>query len=80
MAFLLALPLPPIPPFTNAFPSYSIILLSAAMMEYDGVLIWAGYGGSALTIIYFTFCAEIIARHFAPWVHGLVHVIRGPGV
>jgi hypothetical protein len=73
MAFLLALPLPPIPPFTNAFPSYTIILLSASMMEEDGVLIWAGYGASIITIIYFSVCAEIIAHHFSGWVNGLIH-------
>src|SRR5262245_58266282 len=40
MAMLLALPIPPVIPFTNSFPSYAIILVAVSMMEEDGVLIW----------------------------------------
>jgi hypothetical protein len=52
MALLLALPFPPLPPFTNALPSYAIILLAASMMEEDGVTIWFAYAVMLGTIIY----------------------------
>ena len=67
MAFLLALPLPPVPPFTNALPSYAIILLASAMMEEDGVMIWLGYAAAAGTTLYFTLWAEFIIKHLAHW-------------
>jgi len=41
-AFLLALPFPPLPPFTNSLPCYALILIAASMMEEDGILIWIG--------------------------------------
>ena len=43
MAMLLALPIPPVIPFTNSFPSYAIIFIAVSMMEEDGLLIWVGY-------------------------------------
>ena len=52
MGLLLALPFPPLPPFTNALPCYSIILLATSMMEEDGVTIWFGYSLALGTIIY----------------------------
>ena len=72
MALLLALPLPPIPPFTNALPSYAIILLAASMMEEDGVMIWLGYAVALGTVIYLAFWAELIGSHFVSWYHSLV--------
>lgn len=75
-AFLLALPLPPIPPFTNMFPGYAIILLAASMMEEDGLLIWAGYAATLGTTIYFVVCARMIATHFTKWFHGLMHLLH----
>lgn len=52
MGLLLAMPFPPLPPLTNALPSYCIILLAASMMEEDGVTIWFGYALSLGTVIY----------------------------
>lgn len=52
MALFLAMPFPPLPPFTNSLPCYAIILLAASMMEEDGVLIWFGYAVALGTIIY----------------------------
>ncbi len=54
LALLLALPLPA-PPFflTNSIPSYGIILLAAAMMEEDGVLIWFGYAALVFNLVFF---------------------------
>jgi len=70
MAFLLALPLPSAPFFpTNGLPAYAVILLAAAMMEEDGVLIWAGYGMALATVVFFVSIAgtvvEVFARLFA---------------
>jgi hypothetical protein len=52
MGFFLALPFPPLPPFTNALPCYSIILLAASMMEEDGVTVWFAYALSLGTVLY----------------------------
>jgi hypothetical protein len=52
MALLLALPFPPLPPLTNALPSYAIILLAASMMEEDGVTIWFAYAITLGTLVY----------------------------
>jgi hypothetical protein len=79
MAFLLALPLPPIPPFTNAFPSYAIILIAASMMEEDGVMIWLGYAAVLGTLIYFVIWAGVISTHMSKWFYSLVHLFQtGP--
>jgi hypothetical protein len=72
MAFLLALPLPPIPPFTNMFPSYAIILLSVSMMEEDGVMIWLGYAAAIGTTAYFLFWAGFICDYLAKLFHAIV--------
>jgi hypothetical protein len=75
-AFLLALPLPPIPPCTNMFPGYAIILIAASMMEEDGVLIWVGHAVTLGTTVYFIIWGEVIAKHVAKWVHGLLHLLH----
>ncbi len=77
MAFLLALPLPPVPPFTNALPSYAIILIAASMMEEDGVMIWAGYAVAVFTVAYFGFWAGLIATHFVQWFEGARRLFGG---
>lgn len=73
MAILLALPLPPFPPFTNALPTYAIILIAASMMEEDGVMIWVGYAVALGTVVYLGFWAEVIGSHLAGWFHSLIH-------
>ena len=50
LAALLMLPLPI--PFTNSLPGYSIILLSACLMERDGRLIFVGYFVSLVASVY----------------------------
>jgi len=60
MGLLLALPFPPLPPFTNSLPGYSIILLAASMMEEDGVTIWIGYAVAAGTTIYLALVARAL--------------------
>jgi len=79
MAVLLALPLPPVPPFTNALPSYTIILLAASLMEQDGRMIWAGYAAALGTVLYLGFWAGLIATHLAGWWHRLLQLVQsGP--
>jgi hypothetical protein len=75
-AFLLALPLPPFPPFTNMFPAYAIILVAASMMEEDGVLIWFGHAAALGTTIYFVVCGKVIAEHFGDWFNRALHLLR----
>lgn len=75
MALLLALPLPPVPPFTNALPSYTIILLAASLMEQDGRMIWAGYAVAAGTVLYLGFWAGLIATHLSGWIQRLLQVL-----
>jgi len=66
MALLLALPLPSVPFFpTNGLPAYAIILIAAAMMEGDGVLIWFGYAAALVTIAF-----------FASFTHTVVDVVN----
>lgn len=55
---LLALPFPPLPPFTNSLPAYSLILVAVSTMEEDGVMIWAGYAATIATTLYLFFVAE----------------------
>ena len=52
MGILLALPLPPIVPFSNSLPSWGIILLALASMERDGLVIWVGYAVSLGAFVY----------------------------
>ena len=40
---LLAAPIPPIIPISNLVPAAGILLVSASMMERDGLMIWMGY-------------------------------------
>jgi hypothetical protein len=61
MGLLLAMPLPPLIPFSNTLPSYAIILVALSMMEEDGVLVWAGYAVAIGTVIYFVSMAGLIA-------------------
>lgn len=65
MAFLLALPLPSTPFFpTNGLPAYAVILLAAAVMEEDGVLIWLAYGMALVTFVFFISFAGVIIEVF----------------
>jgi len=57
MGVLLALPLPPIIPFSNSLPSWGIILLALATMERDGIIIWVGYAVSLGAFVYLALIA-----------------------
>lgn len=78
LSLLLALPLPPVIPFTNTVPAYGIILISLSVMEEDGVLIWFGYLAVLANVVFFTILfvgsAELIVRnwkHFVDLLHFL---------
>jgi hypothetical protein len=71
MGFLLCLPFPPLPPFTNSLPAYSIILLASSMMEEDGVVIWISYALSLVTIAYLVVMAGIIEAAAVHFIHFL---------
>jgi len=59
MGILLALPLPPVVPFSNSLPSWGIILLALATMERDGIMIWVGYAVSLGAFVYLALIAGV---------------------
>ena len=61
MGFLLAIPLPPVLPFSHSLPCWSIIIIALAMMERDGVLIWIGYLLGLGTFAYMVFFTSLVA-------------------
>jgi len=69
MGLLLALPIPPVLPFTNSLPCWAIIIMALAIMEADGVLILLGYAIGLGTLIYLFFFAGII-------VAGIGHIFN----
>ncbi len=60
LGILLALPLPPLVPFTNTLPAYGILFLALSIMEEDGVLIWVAYAVSLVTCGYFYFLTDMM--------------------
>ena len=71
LGLLLALPFPPLPPFTNSLPCYSLILVAASMMEEDGVLIWFGYALSLATNIYLVAIAAVLEHAVVKIYHAV---------
>jgi hypothetical protein len=69
MGFLLSLPFPPLPPFTNSLPAYSIILVSSSMMEEDGITIWIAYLVSLGTAAYLIAVGGILEVAFVRLLH-----------
>lgn len=53
LAFLVALPIPPVIPFTNTFPALGIAFVAASMMERDGRTIFVGYAAALGATLYF---------------------------
>ncbi|MDB6154430.1 MAG: exoD [Chthoniobacteraceae bacterium] len=51
---LLCLPLPPLIPLSNTIPAASILLLTAGMVERDGLMVLLGYITNIAAWIYFT--------------------------
>jgi hypothetical protein len=52
---LLALPLPPVIPLSNTIPALGVLLLTAGMIERDGLLVLAGHIVNIGAWIYFSF-------------------------
>ena len=51
--FMLCLPIPPIVPLSNSIPAISVLLLTAGMVERDGLLVLLGYIINISSWIYF---------------------------
>lgn len=51
--FLLSLPLPPLIPFSNTIPAVSVLLLTAGLMERDGLLVLFGHVVNIGAWVYF---------------------------
>jgi hypothetical protein len=63
----LLLPLPPLIPLSNTFPAISVVLLTAGLIERDGVFVLAGYAVNIGAWIYFALMFGVIGegvRHF----------------
>jgi hypothetical protein len=75
MAFLMALPFPPIVLFTNSLPSYAIILIAVSIMEEDGAVIWLGYAMTAITVVYFGLMGGVLVPHMVGWCRDLIQKI-----
>ncbi|MEP6670513.1 MAG: exopolysaccharide biosynthesis protein [Chthoniobacter sp.] len=51
--FLLSLPLPPLIPFSNTIPAISVLMLTAGLMERDGLLVLIGHVVNIGAWVYF---------------------------
>lgn len=69
LALILALPLPPVIPFTNSVPAIAIMLICLSMMEEDGVLIWFGYLAVIGNVIFFSSLLLSIGAVLKYWSH-----------
>jgi hypothetical protein len=58
----LLLPLPPIVPLSNAIPAISVLLLTAGLIERDGVFVLAGYLTNLAAWIYFGIMFAVIGE------------------
>lgn len=75
MGLMLALPLPPVMPFSHSLPCWAIIIIALAVMEGDGILIWLGYLIALGTIIYmffFTGLALVAIHKLFDWICSLL--------
>lgn len=58
--FLLFLPIPPVIPASNCVPAISVLLLTAGMIERDGLMVLAGYLTNIIAYVYFAFMAVVL--------------------
>ncbi|PYK99282.1 MAG: exopolysaccharide biosynthesis protein [Verrucomicrobia bacterium] len=61
LGLLLALPVPPVLPFTNSLPAWGIIVIAISLIEKDGISIWIGYAIAPGTLLYLVFFAGLLA-------------------
>ncbi len=77
LGLLLALPIPPVVPFSNALPAYALILLSASMMEEDSATLWIAYALAAATVVYFTLFFGVIVRFIIHFEERIIAFLKG---
>lgn len=63
-AVALALPLPPVVPFTNGIPAFAIIFLALGFLEDDGLFIIIGHIIAILTWVYMFTLWEVFVRGY----------------
>lgn len=68
-ALILLLPLPV--PFSNSLPAISILLISAGLLERDGLFVAAGYAAFAFAVAYLVFVALVGAEGVVAIKHWL---------
>jgi hypothetical protein len=69
----LLLPLPPLIPLSNTLPALSVVLLTAGLIERDGVFVLSGYVLNIAAWIYFGIMFAVVsdgARHLYHWFGG----------
>lgn len=76
LCLLLFLPFPPLFLFTNAVPSYALILMCASLMEEDGIMVWLGYGATVVAAIYIGFIYAAAYHLFVNYFDRVMEVIR----
>lgn len=60
----LLLPLPPLIPLSNTIPAISVVLLTAGLVERDGVFVLAGYVTNLAAWIYFALMGAALGEAF----------------
>ncbi|MGB8166399.1 MAG: exopolysaccharide biosynthesis protein [Chthoniobacteraceae bacterium] len=65
----LLLPLPPLIPLSNTIPAISVVLLTAGMVERDGVFVLAGYATNLAAWIYFAFMFGAVGEGIRHLLH-----------
>lgn len=58
-AFLLALPMPPIPPLTNTIPALAVVTMMLGLIERDGLAVLIGWLLTVVAMGYFTAIAVL---------------------
>ncbi len=67
----LCLPLPPVVPLSNTIPAISVLLLTAGMVERDGLLVLLGYLVNVAAWIYFGFMFALLGGVIRSLLHYL---------
>jgi hypothetical protein len=68
----LLLPLPPLIPLSNTIPAISVVLLTAGLIERDGVFVLAGYAMNIAAWVYFALMFGVIGE-------GIKHLLHRAG-
>lgn len=68
----LLLPLPPLIPLSNTIPAVSVVLLTAGLIERDGVFVLVGYAMNLAAWIYFALMFGVIGE-------GIKHLLERAG-